>query len=73
MLKPTSQAAPDYSALPWEATIRPHCISRCASWPPGAANYSGHLALGSKLMMVCGGAVGTIGRRYGLPDALWHE
>ena len=36
-------------------------------------SYSGHLALGSKLMMVCGGAVGTIGRRYGLPDALWHE
>jgi len=66
-------AAPDYSALP----VRPFFIvtgshEMQAGYPAGTS-YSGHLALGSKLMMVCGGAVGTIGRRYGLPDALWHE
>jgi hypothetical protein len=31
------------------------------------------VAAGSKLMMVKGGVVGTIGRKYGFPDALWHE
>ena len=34
--------------------------------------YCGHLASGSKLINVDAGADGTIGRRYGLLDALWH-
>jgi len=33
-------------------------------------DYSGHLALGSKLMIVAGGEVGIIGRSSGRPMAL---
>src|SRR6266581_8512358 len=34
------------------------------------SGYSGHFAFGSKLIIVCGGAVGTMGRRNGLSEAL---
>jgi hypothetical protein len=70
VVKQTSQAAPDYSALPGRLLFVLTSSHRMQAGYPVGTNYSGHLALGSKLMMVCGGAVGTIGRRYGLPDAL---
>jgi hypothetical protein len=70
MVDPTSQAAPDYSALPGRLLFVLNSSHRMQADYPIVLSYSGHLALGSKLMMVCGGPVGTIGRRYGLPDAL---
>jgi hypothetical protein len=63
MVDTASQVAPDYSALPGSPLFvltSSHRIQADYSVTP---SYSGHLALGSKLMMVCGGAVGTIGRR----------
>jgi hypothetical protein len=70
VVKPTSQTAPDNPALPGRQFYVLTASHKMHAGYPVGISYSGHLALGSKLMMVCGGTVGTIGRRYGLPDAL---